>query len=141
MRRGVECDLFQQYKNRIKWPLTLREIDERGFSLKKQREKESQALLSAIPKAAVAVVLDERGENLSSEELAHSINTWREDRVQNLVFLIGGSNGLSQNIRDRADLILAFGKATWPHLLIRGMLAEQIYRAQQILLGHPYHRS
>jgi len=87
MRRGVECDLFQQYKNRIKWPLTLREIDERGFSLKKQREKESQALLSAIPKAAVAVVLDERGENLSSEELAHSINTWREDRVQNLVFL------------------------------------------------------
>ena len=85
--------------------------------------------------------MDERGRDLKSRELADRIGRWRDDGVQDLAFAIGGADGLSQAVRDRADLLLAFGRATWPHMLVRAMLAEQIYRAQTILSGHPYHRA
>ena len=139
MRRGVESNLFEHYSKRIRWPINLREIDERKFA--GNRDREGVAILSAVPDGAVVVMLDERGYNLTSETLAQRISGWQNLRITNLVFVIGGADGLSENVRRRADLLIAFGAAPWPHLLVRGMLAEQLYRAQQILTGHPYHRA
>ena len=139
MRRGVESNLIDHYSKRIRWPINLREIDDRKFA--GNRDREGVAILSAVPDGAVVVMLDERGYNLTSETLAQRISGWQNLRITNLVFVIGGADGLSENVRRRADLLIAFGAATWPHLLVRGMLAEQLYRAQQILTGHPYHRA
>ena len=139
MRRGVESNLFEHYSNRIRWPLDLREIDDRKVA--KNRNREGAAILSAVPDGAVVVTLDERGCNLTSETFARRIAVWQNLRIADLAFLIGGADGLSEEVRQRADLLLAFGTATWPHLLVRGMLVEQLYRAQQILTGHPYHRA
>ncbi len=87
------------------------------------------------------MLLDERGKNLSSEELAAVLSRWTDDGVREARFMLGAADGHSDQEREDADLLLAFGKATWPHLLARAMLAEQIYRATTILAGHPYHRS
>jgi 23S rRNA (pseudouridine1915-N3)-methyltransferase len=87
------------------------------------------------------VALDERGKALPSEAFAAKIGDWRDRGAGDLAFLIGGADGHGDAVRARADFLLAFGPMTWPHMLVRGMLAEQLYRAQQILAGHPYHRS
>ena len=87
------------------------------------------------------VLLDERGKDLSSEQLAETLGRWRDDGMRECRFVLGAADGHSQADRRSADLLLAFGKATWPHLLARAMLAEQLYRATTILAGHPYHRS
>ena len=86
------------------------------------------------------MALDERGRDLTSVAFAERLGRWRDDGVRDLAFVIGGADGLAPAVRDRAALTLAFGRATWPHMLVRTMLAEQIYRAQTILTGHPYHR-
>jgi 23S rRNA (pseudouridine1915-N3)-methyltransferase len=99
--------------------------------------------LAALPKASPGlsvVALDPRGKALSSEELANQLRQWRERGTDDLAFLIGGAEGLSAAARQRANFILSFGAMTWPHLLVRAMLVEQLYRAQAILTGHPYHR-
>ena len=87
------------------------------------------------------MLLDERGRDLSSEKLAEILGRWRDDGIRECRFLLGAADGHPQEERDAADLLLAFGKATWPHLLARAMLAEQLYRATTIIAGHPYHRS
>jgi 23S rRNA (pseudouridine1915-N3)-methyltransferase len=89
----------------------------------------------------VLVALDERGQMLSSPELAQRIADWRDAGRQDLAFVIGGADGLAPALRDRADLALSFGRLVWPHMLVRVMLAEQIYRAATILSGSPYHRA
>ena len=139
MRRGVESDLFDHYRKRIRWPLDLREIDDRKAN--SRRDREGPAILAAVPDGAVVVALDERGRSLASEAFARLMAEWRDSGITDLAFVIGGVDGLSEDVRLRADLLVAFGTATWPHLLVRGMLVEQLYRAQQILLGHPYHRA
>ena len=97
-------------------------------------------LLAAVPADAAVVALDESGQALSSRALAARIGRWRDDGRGCIAFLVGGADGLDDAVCARADLVLSFGKATWPHMLARAMLAEQLYRAQQILAGHPYHR-
>ena len=87
------------------------------------------------------MLLDEKGKNLTSEELAVVLERWRDDGMRETRFMIGAADGHSKEERSRADLLIAFGKATWPHLLVRAMLMEQIYRATTILAGHPYHRA
>lgn len=87
------------------------------------------------------ILLDERGKNLSSEELTDLLGRWREDGIRETRFMIGAADGHSAQDRADADMLISFGKATWPHLMVRAMLAEQIYRATTILAGHPYHRS
>jgi 23S rRNA (pseudouridine1915-N3)-methyltransferase len=93
------------------------------------------------PPGAVTVALDERGQPLSSAAFAARLGAWRDAGVREARFLIGAADGLSDTERAAADLLLAFGPATWPHLLVRAMLAEQLYRATTILAGHPYHRA
>ncbi len=94
-----------------------------------------------LPPAARTVVLDERGRDLASAELAALMGRWRDDGVREVQFLIGAADGHDAATRARADLLLGFGRATWPHMLVRAMLAEQLYRACAILDGHPYHRA
>ena len=139
MRRGVERVLYEHYRQRLRWEFDLREIDDRKTGSSKEREGE--AILTAVPDGAILVALDERGRDMASGVLAKKIGTWRDTGISDLAFAIGGADGLSDQVRQEADLLLAFGSATWPHLLVRGMLAEQLYRSQQILAGHPYHRA
>ena len=140
-RSGPERDLFEHYIARLSWPTGLKEVEVRGnLPATRLKAREGELLLAAIPTAAKVVALDERGSELSSEEFAENLGVWRDEGVKDVAFVIGGADGLDETVRARADLLLAFGRVTWPHLLVRGLLAEQLYRAQQILAGHPYHR-
>ena len=141
-RAGPEKDLFEHFARRVSFPLNIREVEEkRPLTVEKRRVAEAELLLSAVPAGASIVALDERGRNVSSEALAGILGDWRDGGVQDVAFLIGGADGLDENVRRCADVVLSFGSLTWPHMLVRGMLAEQIYRAQTILSGHPYHRA
>ncbi len=140
-RAGPMRDLFEAYARRLVWPLDLREVEvRRRLAPAALRAEEAKRLRAAVPEGAVVVALDARGRELSSEAFARRLEGWREARVRRVAFLIGGAEGLDPALRESADLVLAFGAMTWPHMLARVMLVEQIYRAQQILAGHPYHR-
>ena len=140
--RGPERDLYEHYADRIRWPLTLRELEEKKKLPAAQLiEREGELLLAAIPPKATIVALDRRGKPLDSEAFARQMQRWRDDSVTDVAFLIGGADGHGETLLKRASLMVSFGAMTWPHLLARAMLAEQIYRAQQLLAGHPYHRA
>jgi 23S rRNA (pseudouridine1915-N3)-methyltransferase len=141
LRRSVEGDLFEHFQGRIRWPLDIHEIDDRKSGTNHRKAREGKSILAAIPGGAIVAALDEKGRDLGSEDLATRIGNWQNSGISDVAFVIGGAEGLAEDVRRRADLVLAFGRATWPHLLMRGMLAEQLYRAQQILAGHPYHRA
>jgi len=140
--RGPERDLYEHYAGRIRWPLTLRELEEkRKLSAPEMIKREGELLLAAVPDRAMLVALDRRGKVLDSEGFAARLRRWRDDSVSDVAFLIGGADGHGEAVLERASLVVSFGAMTWPHLLARAMLAEQIYRAQQLLAGHPYHRA
>lgn len=98
-------------------------------------------MLGGLSSGTTIITLDERGSNIPSEQFAEMIRRWRDDGVANASFLIGGADGHATSVLDRSTLKLSFGALTWPHMLVRVMLAEQLYRAMTILSGHPYHRS
>ena len=102
---------------------------------------ESGGKIPEPPTPHKTILLDERGKAISSEKLAATLERWRDDGMRETRFVLGAADGHSQAERDEADLLLAFGPATWPHLLARAMLMEQLYRATSILAGHPYHRA
>jgi 23S rRNA (pseudouridine1915-N3)-methyltransferase len=140
--RGPERDLYDHYAGRIRWPLVLRELEEkRKLPAPQLMQREGELLLDAAPAGATLVMLDRRGKMLDSEGFASRLAGWRDTAVSDVAFLIGGADGHTEAMLKKATLILSFGAMTWPHLLARGMLAEQIYRAQQLLAGHPYHRA
>jgi 23S rRNA (pseudouridine1915-N3)-methyltransferase len=126
--RSPEADLVERYLKRIQWPTKVTELPERGGNM------------PALPSNSVTILLDERGKNLGSTELAKTLETWRDGGRREARFLIGAHGGHDDNQRGNADFLLSFGKATWPHLLVRAMLAEQLFRATSILANHPYHR-
>lgn len=141
-KAGPERALFEHYAGRLAWPLTLREVEEkRPLPAIERMNREAELLLAAVPAGAVVVALDERGRQIGSEDFAGRLGAWRDSGVSDVCFLIGGADGHGEAVRRRADLLLAFGAMTWPHMLVRGMLAEQLYRAHCILSGHPYHRA
>ena len=141
-RAGPEAALFQHYAGRVtQWPLTLVEQDlRRQTAPDRVAEAEAALLRQAVPDGAFAVALDERGQQYASRKFADLLRGQQDDGRRDIAFLIGGADGLAKSVRESADKVLSLGQATWPHLLVRGLLAEQIYRAQQILAGHPYHR-
>ncbi|HEX9558152.1 MAG TPA: 23S rRNA (pseudouridine(1915)-N(3))-methyltransferase RlmH [Reyranella sp.] len=140
--RGPERDLYEHYTGRIRWPLALRELEEkRKLPAAQLILREGELLLESVPAKSVLVALDRRGKVLDSEGFARRLERWRDDSVNDVAFLIGGADGHGEPLLKKAALILSFGAMTWPHLLARAMLAEQIYRAQQLLAGHPYHRA
>ncbi|SJZ79565.1 23S rRNA (pseudouridine1915-N3)-methyltransferase [Enhydrobacter aerosaccus] len=140
--RGPERDLYEHYANRIRWPLVLKELEEkRKLSPPEMVRREGELLLAAVPAGATLVALDRRGKQLDSEAFARRLERWRDDSVTDVAFLIGGPDGHGDELLKKATLVLSFGAMTWPHQLARAMLAEQIYRSQQLLAGHPYHRA
>ncbi len=140
-RRGAARDLYEDYAGRLAGEITLKEIDvRRPLAPPILKTREGELLLDAVPKGATAVALDAGGKALSSNALSERLENWRDNGVADLAFLIGGAEGLDQKVLDRADFVLSLGPMTWPHMLVRAMLAEQLYRAQSILSGHPYHR-
>lgn len=127
--RSPEAELVARYEKRITWPLKLTELPESGGRV-------------AEPLTPFrTVLLDERGRQLGSEEFAEILRGWRDNGIREARFVLGAADGHEEAERAEADLLLAFGKATWPHLLARAMLMEQLFRATSILAGHPYHRA
>ena len=126
--RSSEAELVERYLKRVHWPTRVTELPDRGGNL------------PALPPGSITIVLDERGEALSSSKLAKKLEGWRDGGKREVRFLIGGADGHDEELRSSADLLLSFGPQTWPHLLARAMLAEQLFRATSILANHPYHR-
>ena len=145
-KSGPASDLYAFYSDRLSksqlGALVLREVEERKpLPAETLREREADLLLKALPDAALVVALDERGRQFGSADFASYLLAQRDQGIAELAFVIGGADGLSARVRQRAALVLSLGPMTWPHLLVRGLLAEQLYRAQSILAGHPYHRA
>ena len=132
--KSPEAQIIEEYLKRSSWNIQIKEKDNSN------QEDEAKFLQGQIPGGAKVIVLDERGENIKSLELAAKIEKWQSDGCSELCFIIGGADGHLQSTRDKADLILSFGKLTLPHMLMRAVLSEQIYRVQKIIEGHPYHR-
>ena len=126
--RSPEADLVERYLKRIAWPTKVTELADRGGGI------------PPAPPASVTILLDERGIALSSTDFARKLEGWRDSGKREARFLIGAADGHDEALRGSADLMLSFGAATWPHMLARAMLAEQLFRATSILANHPYHR-
>ena len=142
LKPGPERTLYEHYARRIRWPFAVHEVEERRpLPIERQIERERELLCAACPKGARVIALHGSGKALTSEALARRLGTWRDEAVGDIALVIGGAEGLHSSIVSEADLVLSFGAVTWPHLLMRALVTEQIYRAQQILAGHPYHRS
>lgn len=133
-KNSPEAEIIAEYIKRSIWQVCIKEADN------STQAEEAKFLQSAIPAGAKVIVLDERGENLKSLELAQKIENWQINGCSEICFLIGGADGHLPETRQRADLLLSFGKLTLPHILMRAVLAEQIYRIQTIINHHPYHR-
>jgi 23S rRNA (pseudouridine1915-N3)-methyltransferase len=149
LKQGPETELAERYRKRAAQTgrnLGLRDVEiieireSRAADAGKRMLEESIALANVIPSGAPVVLLDLQGKNLDSAGLAAQLAQWRSTDREAVVFLIGGADGLAASLRDKAELRLSFGLATWPHQLVRVMLLEQLYRATTILTGHPYHR-
>ena len=140
-RPGPETELFRTYAGRLSPALNLREVEEkRSLPPPERKAREGDLLLAALPAGATLVVLDERGRTMGSRAFAERLGQWRDGGVGDLAFLIGGADGHGDAVRGRAGLLLSLGAMTWPHMLVRTLVAEQLWRAQAILAGHPYHR-
>jgi 23S rRNA (pseudouridine1915-N3)-methyltransferase len=145
LRAGPERDLVDDYLGRLErtgralglGPVTEHEIeDKKGGGM----AAEAVLLARTLPEGTALCVLDERGKTLSSPEFAQAVAAWRDGGRQDAAFVIGGADGIDPSLRARADLVISFGRMVWPHMLVRVMLAEQLYRAATILAGAPYHR-
>jgi len=126
--RSPEADLVDRYLKRIVWPTKVSELPDTGGKIPLVGEQTKR------------ILLDEKGETLSSTQFAQKLERWRDDGVREARFMIGAADGFDDAARNEADLLFSFGRATWPHLLARAMLAEQLFRATSILANHPYHR-
>ena len=126
--RGPEAELVDRYLKRIAWPTRVTELPESGGKV------------PLPPENGVTILLDEKGQQLGSLDFARRLEAWRDGGKREARFMIGGADGFDDEARASADLLLAFGKATWPHLVARVLLAEQLFRATSLLANHPYHR-
>ena len=147
VKGGPDSELFEEYRQRLNrpgglGPLQVIEVEtKKSLPVQQQKAEEAKLLAAQIPAGAKVVALDERGKTMTSESFARLLGGWRQEGIQAICFLIGGADGLDPELRKSADLVLAFGPMTWPHRLVRPLLAEQLYRADSIIAGHPYHRA
>lgn len=140
-RPGPHRALYELYAERLRWPLKLIEVDEkRKLASEQLKVREGELLLAQLPQGATLCALDGRGKAETSASLAALLGKWQDSGVSDLAFAIGGADGHGDALLARANRQISLGAMTWPHMLVRGMLMEQLYRAQQILAGHPYHR-
>ncbi|GAP23124.1 hypothetical protein GLF_0006 [Gluconobacter frateurii NBRC 101659] len=139
LKSGPERELFDRYAGRIRPALTVTELLPSKGSVQEQKRRDAGALLAACPENAFVVALDEGGKTHGSLQFATLLSRWQETG-RPLHFLIGGAEGLDGSVIQRADAVISLGAMTWPHMLVRGMIAEQIFRAQAINSNHPYHK-
>jgi 23S rRNA (pseudouridine1915-N3)-methyltransferase len=141
-RGGPLSALYSEYSSRLPWPIELKEVEEkRPLKGPQRKTREAELLMKAVPEKSRLIVLHETGKLLSSVEFAHLLENYANEGIQDLAFLIGGADGHEKSTLSSADLLLSLGAMTWPHLMVRGLLAEQLYRASSILANHPYHRT
>lgn len=149
LKQGPERELAQRYHERFEETgrklgfrgLLIHEIPEsRARDAATRIAEEGATIAALIPDRAMLIAMDERGDNVDSPTLARTLGRWRDESVPDTIFMIGGADGLSPELRRRATMRLAFGAATWPHQIVRVLVLEQVYRAATILAGHPYHR-
>ena len=139
---GPEQDFLAQYVDRLPWTVEVKEISpNKDQSAEVRKAREADALLKAVPEGSVIIALDEGGITESSEKFAARVAGWRDGGARKLAFIIGGADGHGEVILKKARHKLSLGAMTWPHMLVRGLLMEQLYRAHSIMTGHPYHRA
>ncbi len=132
--------LYLDYVKRIPWKIECREFDIKNSDAVQRKTKEAEALLSACSGYEYIIALDEKGADLSSREFSQNLGNWQKQGISSFAFIIGGADGLDESITKKARLVWSFGRVTWPHMLVRALLAEQLYRAHSVISGHPYHR-
>lgn len=140
LKAGPELTLFERYAARLRPVLAVQEVPAARGSVVEQKRREAAALLAACPDNAFVVVLDEGGRVYDSPAFSQAMTNW-QGTGRPIHFLIGGAEGLERSVLDRADAVMSFGSMTWPHMLVRIMLAEQVFRAQAIATNHPYHKN
>jgi 23S rRNA (pseudouridine1915-N3)-methyltransferase len=141
-KQSALTELSSSYLKRLPWQVSICEHEEKKPLPEAQlKASEAKLLRSSVPNGARRVVLDERGKLLDSKAFATQFERWQDEGVGQVAFMIGGAAGHNPSVIDEADLVLSLGKMTWPHMLARAMLIEQIYRAYTILTGHPYHKA
>ncbi|MBN66012.1 MAG: 23S rRNA (pseudouridine(1915)-N(3))-methyltransferase RlmH [Rickettsiales bacterium] len=140
MRQCPEQDLLNKYISMLPWAITIKEIDSKKTDIVQRKADEADKLLAATADAHIRIALDEHGKTWKSREFASHFQQWQDEGIRHVAFLIGGQDGLDKRALEAARLSIAFGKLTWPHMLMRPLLAEQLYRSYSILTNHPYHR-
>lgn len=140
VKKGSWYDLIADYITRTKWDINLIEVESKYTEAKAQQAHEQRLILEKLDEDSFIIVMDERGDGLRSLDFSHTIQKIQGTGVDKITFLIGGAEGFTDDVRNKANMMLSFGQQTWPHVMVRVMLLEQIYRAQQIIAGHPYHR-
>ena len=138
-KNSDEDIITNKYLKRIK-NVELKQFEIKNKNPEKKRDEEALKLINATPKNGKLILLDEQGENLSSNNLTKIILNWRDNNITSINFAIGGAFGNSEKIKKTADRVIAFGQLTWPHQMVKMMIAEQIYRIETIIQGHPYHK-
>lgn len=140
LKSGPYHELIQEYTKRISWPLKIREVESKLKDEFQAQADEIKQILNMLDAKAFVLACDERGKTVSSRQLSQKFETLMHEDGKLLQIIIGGANGIGETLRTRANFLLSFGQQTWPHMLVRVMLLEQIYRCQQIQKGHPYHK-
>lgn len=140
LRKGPCFELCQDYMTRVKWSLSVFEVESKKVDPGAVQREEASKIQEHIRDDGFVIVLDKKGNGLRSLDFAETLRNLQDSGESHIQFIIGGADGLTDEVKDRANLLLSFGQPTWPHMLARVMVLEQIYRAQQILIGHPYHR-
>ncbi len=139
-KASPHLDLYREYCKRLKWKIECREFEAKPDDPVKRKLREGELLLEAARKYDRIIALDEHGKDLSSTEFSGQIKKWQQQGHSSLALIIGGADGLSDAVLKEAHLQWSLGRATWPHMLVRAMVAEQLYRAHTLISGHPYHR-
>lgn len=141
LSKGPLFELSKIYEKRLNtWKLKILEVESKYRDSAQIQQDEAIKILDKVNPNAFVIVLDERGNGLKSLDFANTIKTLQNDGNSHIQFILGGADGLTDAVREKANMLLSFGQQTWPHMMARVMLMEQVYRAQQILAGHPYHR-
>lgn len=141
LKNGPEHDLIQKYQKRLHWKLNIKQLaSQKNVKGTELKAVEAELIRAHLVLGAPLIALDERGQNLTSSQFAQGLQKFQVKGISELNICIGGAEGLDSRLRDQADWLISFGALTWPHMLVRVMVLEQLYRAQQILAGHPYHK-
>lgn len=141
LKTGPYANMISEFHKRMRWELRIIEFEAKARDSRAAQREENEKLLHALHNNAAIIALDEHGQNLTSLDFAKKIEGFQNAGYGHMQCIIGGADGLEDAVKKRANLTLSLGAMTWPHMLARVMLVEQLYRAQQILNGHPYHRA